>query len=340
MLAAVLDRPGPVDSGPLDVREMPRPVPLSGEVLIRVAACGICRTDVHVVEGELPQRRTPLIPGHQVIGIVEQADSAGTVQPGDRVGVAWLRSTCGHCEYCTGGNENLCDSAAFNGWTADGGFAQFMTAPAEFVYPIPDAYSDVQAAPLLCAGIIGFRSLRLTGISERPRGWRTARLGIYGFGAAGHVALQIANGRGASVYVCTRDRERHQALARELGACWVGDATESPPERLNAAIIFAPAGELVPHALASLAKGGVLVLGGIHMSPIPSIPYASMYGERVIRTVTNNTRKDGGEFMLEAAALPVRTRVEVFPLLAVNNALRLLKHDAIKGAAVLQIEEE
>jgi propanol-preferring alcohol dehydrogenase len=316
------------------------PEPGRGEVLIRVTACGICRTDLHVVEGDLAVRRSPLVPGHQVVGVVERlgpgAEGTGL---GDRVGIAWLRRTCGTCPFCRGGRENLCDRAEFNGWTADGGFAECIAAPADFMYAIPAGFDDIQAAPLLCAGIIGYRSLRLTGLgTDRGGGWKGARLGLYGFGAAGHVVIQLARARGAEVYVCTRDRERHQALASELGATWVGDAAQAPPVKLDASIIFAPAGELVPAALAALGKGGVLVLGGIHMSDLPRLPYTAIYGERVIRSVTNNTREDGCEFLAEAAAIPVRTRVEVFDgLERVNEALRALKHDAIKGAGVVKI---
>jgi propanol-preferring alcohol dehydrogenase len=300
----------------------------------------VCRTDLHVAEGELPQRRSPLIPGHQVVGeAVELGGGVRGVAVGDRVGVAWLRSTCGRCRFCTSGRENLCDRAEFNGWTADGGFAEYIAAPAEFVYPIPAGFGDTDAAPLLCAGIIGFRSLRLTGLGARPGGWKGARLGLYGFGAAGHVVIQLARGRGAEVYVCTRDRERHRALAAELGAAWVGGSADAPPVPLDASIIFAPAGELVPPALAALDKGGVLVLGGIHMSDLPSMPYRLLYGERVVRSVANNTREDGREFLAEAAALPVRTSVRVFPLEDVNEALRALKHDAIRGAAVIRVVE-
>jgi propanol-preferring alcohol dehydrogenase len=291
-----------------------------------------------VVEGELASRRSRVIPGHQVVGVVEAlGPGVNDLWAGQRVGAAWLRSTCGVCRHCAGGRENLCDRAEFNGWTHDGGFAEYLVAPAAFLYPIPDAFDDPQAAPLLCAGIIGFRALRLTGLETRHGGWRGARLGIYGFGAAGHVAIQLARARGAGVYVCTRDRERHQALATELGAAWVGGAVGTPPSPLDASIIFAPAGELVPAALAALDKGGVLVLGGIHMSDIPSLPYRAIYGERVIRSVTNNTRADGREFLLEAAGVPVRTRVEVFPLADANAALRALKHDAVRGAAVLSV---
>ncbi len=339
MQAALLDRCAPIDSAPLVVKSVPVPEPGSNEVLIRVSACGICRTDLHVVEGDLPVRRIPLIPGHQVVGVVERMGSeVRSVNIGDRVGVAWLRHTCGSCSFCAGGRENLCDRAEFNGYTADGGFAEYIAAPVDFVYSIPAGFDDIQAAPLLCAGIIGYRSLRLTGLGEHSGGWKGARLGLYGFGAAGHVVIQLARARGAQVYVCTRDRERHQALASELGAVWVGDAAAAPPVKLDASIIFAPAGELVPPALAALDKGSVLVLGGIHMSDLPQLPYSAIYGERVVRSVTNNAREDGREFLAEAAKIPVRTRVEVFDgLERVNDALRALKHDAIKGAGVVRI---
>jgi propanol-preferring alcohol dehydrogenase len=339
MRAAVLRGCAPIDSAPLTVESVPVPEPGPSEVLIRVLACGICRTDLHIVEGDLPVRRSPVIPGHQVVGVVERLGTeVRSFRHGDRVGVAWLRRTCGVCRFCSGGRENLCDRAEFNGWTADGGFAEYIGAPAAFVYPIPTGFDDIQAAPLLCAGIIGYRSLRLTGLAERTGGWKGARIGLYGFGAAGHVVIQVARARGAEVYVCTRDRERHQALAAELGAAWVGAATQTPPVRLDASIIFAPAGELVPPALAALDKGGVLVLGGIHMSDLPRLAYKDIYGERVIRSVTNNTREDGCGFLAEAATIPVRTHVEVYSGLELaNEALRALKHDAIKGAGVIRI---
>ena len=339
MLAALLDRAGPVAAHPLRLTRVATPSPGTGEVLIRVTACGVCRTDLHVVEGELACRKSPVIPGHQVVGNVERLGTGvDAVAVGDRVGVAWLHRTCGGCLYCTSGRENLCERADFTGWSVDGGFAEYTIAPAAFVYRIPDDFSDLQAAPLLCAGIIGFRALRLTGLDARPGGWRGAKLGLYGFGAAGHVAIQLARGRGAEVYVCTRDRERHQALANELGAAWVGNASDQPPARLDAAVIFAPAGDLVPPALKALDKGGVLVLGGIHMSDIPPLPYRLLYDERVVRSVANNTRNDGRDFLAEAARLPIRTRTEVFPLMLANEALLALKNDAIKGAAVLMID--
>jgi propanol-preferring alcohol dehydrogenase len=253
------------------------------------------------------------------------------------VGIAWLHRTCGACPYCSRGAENLCDRPDFTGWTVDGGFAEYVVAPAEFVYPVPDGFSDIQAAPLMCAGIIGYRALRLTGLS--PKDWSGARLGIYGFGAAGHVCIQLARARGADVYVCTRDRERHQALASELGAAWIGDAKARPPVQLDTSIIFAPAGDLVPPALEALRKGGTLVLGGIHMSPFPELEYRLVYGERTIRSVMNNTRADGREFLAEAAAIPVQTHVHTFGLEQANEALIALKNDAFRGAGVLVLQD-
>jgi propanol-preferring alcohol dehydrogenase len=333
MQAWILDSPAPVSDRPLRRAEVPVPTPSVDELLLQVAACGICRTDLHVVEGELPVRRSPLIPGHQVVGRVISAGSKVKNFIGNRVGVAWLNRTCGVCEFCVAGKENLCEQAMFTGWTVDGGYSEYMVAPAAFSYRLPDNFDDIQAAPLLCAGIIGYRCLRLTGLEQRD--WRGARIGLYGFGAAGHVCIQLARARGAEVYVCTRDRERHQALARELGAVWVGDAFDEPPVKLHASIIFAPAGELVPVALRAIRKGGTVVLGGIHMSAIPSFDYALVYGERVVRSVANNTREDGQEFLAEAARIPVRTHVQAFSFEEANDALMALKNDSIRGAGVL-----
>lgn len=334
MKSWLLNNPGPVENCPLQLSETPIPNPADDELLLRVDACGICRTDLHVVEGELAVRRRPLIPGHQIVGRVTALGSlVDSFKVGDRVGVAWLNRTCGKCNYCVTGRENLCDQAQFTGWSVNGGYAEYVAAPASFTYQIPNDFPDAQAAPLLCAGIIGYRCLRLTRLNSND--WRGARLGIYGFGAAGHIAIQLARSRGAEVYVCTRDRERHQALAHELGATWVGDASVTPPVKLDAAIIFAPAGELVPIALSAVDKGGTVVLGGIHMSPIPSFQYSLIYGERIIRSVANNTRIDGQEFLLEAAHIPVRTHVQTFPFEELNDALIALKRDAIRGAGVL-----
>lgn len=338
MKAWVLDKPAPVESRPLTLTEVAIPRPADDEVLVKVHACGICRTDLHVVEGELPVRKSGVIPGHQVVGTIDAMGAeVNDFKLGDRVGVAWLNRTCGVCEFCRAGKENLCDRAMFTGWTVDGGYAEFAVAPASFTYHLPDGFDDVQAAPLLCAGIIGYRCLRLTGIEKSE--WSGVRLGLYGFGAAGHVCIQVARARGAEVYVCTRDRERHQALASELGATWVGDATADPPVMLDASIIFAPAGELIPPALRAIKKGGTLVLGGIHMSPIPSFDYSLIYGERMIGSVTNNTRVDGKEFLVEAARIPVRTHTQLFDFAQANEALAALKHDAIRGAAVLRTTE-
>jgi alcohol dehydrogenase, propanol-preferring len=338
MRACLLDRPAQVESRPLRLAEIPQPQPRADEVLIRVRACGVCRTDLHVVEGDLPSRLSPVIPGHQAVGeVLRVGDGVESLRPGDRVGVAWLHRACGACRFCAASRENLCDRPEFTGWTVNGGFAELLVAPAAFTYAVPRGFEDAEAAPLLCAGIIGYRALRLTGLAERPGGWPGARLGLYGFGAAGHVAIQLARARGAEVFVCTRDRERHQSLATELGAAWVGGASDAPPRKLDAAVIFAPAGELVPAALAALDKGGVLVLGGIHMTPIPPLEYSLLYGERVVRSVANNTREDGREFLAEAARAGIRTRVERFPLEAANDALIALKRDAIRGAAVLTV---
>jgi alcohol dehydrogenase, propanol-preferring len=257
---------------------------------------------------------------------------------GQRAGIAWLQRTCGVCRFCISGRENLCELAVFSGWTVDGGYAEYMVAPAAYAYHLPEGFSDMDAAPLLCAGIIGYRSLRLTGLREGD--WAGARLGLYGFGAAGHVVLQLALARGAEVYVCTRDREHHQTLAAELGATWVGGDAEAPPVLLDASVIFAPAGELVLVALKALDKGGALVLGGIHMSAIPPIDYDLIYGERLVRSVANNTREDGRKFLAEAARIPIRTHVKTFPLEDVNDALLELKNGAIRGAAVLVLSSE
>jgi alcohol dehydrogenase, propanol-preferring len=337
MKAWTLNKPGPVESRPLVLAEMPLPTAAEDEVLVQVHACGICRTDLHVVEGELPVRRANVIPGHQIVGrIAALGSSVKDFTLGDRVGIAWLNRTCGSCRFCRAGRENLCDQARFTGWTVDGGYAEYTLAPAAFTYRLPDGFDDIQAAPLLCAGIIGYRCLRLAGIEENQ--WEGARLGLYGFGAAGHVCIQVARSRGAEVYVCTRDRDRHQVLAHELGAAWVGDADAAPPVTLDAAIIFAPAGELVPLALKAISKGGTLVLGGIHMSPIPSFDYSLIYGERVIRSVANNTRDDGKKFLAEAARIPVRTHTQTFSFGQANDALIALKKDAIRGAGVLVMD--
>ena len=331
MKACLVRTPAPVENNPLEFAEAPAPAPQGDEVLIRVSVCGVCRTDLHVVEGELPPRKSPVVPGHQVVGTIERAGPLAKRLPiGARVGVPWLHRTCGVCEFCRSGRENLCEAALFTGYVVDGGYAEYIVAPEAFVYPIPEGFGDLEAAPLLCAGIIGFRCLRVSGIQAG------GTLGLYGFGAAAHVAIQVARSWGVDVFALTRDA-RHQQLARELGAAWAGPATEEPPGKLDAAIIFAPAGELVPAALKVVKKGGTLVLGGIHMSPIPSFEYSLIYHERAIRSVANNTREDGQDFLRLAAEIPIRTQVQVFPLREATAALKALKHDAIRGAAVLQV---
>lgn len=330
MKACLLHSPAPIESSPLCLVDIPVPEPAANQVLVRVSVCGVCRTDLHVVEGELPPRKSPVVPGHQIVGVVEKCGAeARGFREGDRVGVAWLQSTCGVCEFCRSGRENLCERAGFTGYTADGGYAQYLAAPAQFLYPLPLGFSDEQAAPLLCAGIIGFRCLR---IAQVKRGQKIA---FYGFGAAAHVAIQVARHWGAEVYACTREA-KHRQLALELGAAWAGEAAEPPPAPLDSAIIFAPAGELVPAALKALKKGGSVILGGIHMSAIPPLDYELLYHERVIRSVANNTREDGVQFLKVAAEIPVRTQVNLFPLSEANRALNALKHDGFRGAAVLQ----
>ena len=333
MKACVLRAPAAIETNPLEFTEVARPQPKSGEVLVRVRACGVCRTDLHVIEGELPARKSPVIPGHQVVGVIEKrVEGAQRFAVGSRVGIAWLHRTDGTCEYCRSGAENLCDNPMFTGYSVDGGYAEYTVAPEDFVYAIPEGFPDEQAAPLLCAGIIGFRSLRLSGIKAG------GRLGFYGFGAAAHVAIQVARHWGAEVFASTRDA-RHQKLAMELGAAWAGGTFDEPPKKLDAAIVFAPAGEIVPAALKALKKGGALILGGIHMSPIPSFSYDLLYQERMVRSVANNTRKDGEDFLRVAAEIPIRTRVQMFRLDEANGALNALKNDAIPGAAVLRIGE-
>jgi propanol-preferring alcohol dehydrogenase len=330
MKACVLPHAARIETNPLIFEDVATPQPAKGEVLVRVNYCGVCRTDLHVVEGELPSRKSPVIPGHQVVGHVEKlGEGVHRIRTGTRVGIAWLHHTDQSCEYCRKGMENLCDHPEFTGYTVDGGYAEYAVALEDFVYEIPAGFGDEQAAPLLCAGIIGFRCLRISGIQKG------GRLAFYGFGAAAHVAIQVARHWGAEVYACTRGK-KHQQLALELGAVWAGEASDEPPAKLDAAIIFAPAGELVPPALKALKKAGVLVLGGIHMSPIPEFSYDLLWEERVIRSVANNTRRDGGDFLRLAAEIPIRTQVNLFPLREANRALNNLKADRINGAAVLE----
>jgi len=331
MKACFLSTPAAVESNPLQYGEFAKPEPAAGEVLVRVQVCGVCRTDLHVIEGELPARRSPLIPGHQAVGrIVERGAGAARFSVGTRVGIAWLHKTDGTCEYCQRGEENLCDAPQFTGYTVDGGYAEYTVAPEDFVYAIPEQFADDQVAPLMCAGIIGYRCLRVSAIAAGEK------LGFYGFGAAAHIAIQVARHWGVEVYASTRN-ERHQKLAIDLGADWAGGTCEAPPKELDAAIVFAPAGEIVPAALKALRKGGRLILGGIHMSEIPSFSYDLLYEERMIRSVANNTRRDGEEFLRVAAEIPIQTRVRMFALAEANLALNTLKNDAIAGAAVLRV---
>jgi alcohol dehydrogenase, propanol-preferring len=305
---------------------LPDPEPGPGDVLLEVAACGICRTDLHVVDGELTRPKLPLVPGHQIVGRL--AADGERFAAGDRVGVPWLGWTCGECRYCRSGRENLCDRARFTGYDRDGGFAGLAVADERFCFPLPDGYPDLQAAPLLCAGLIGYRTLRLAGEAER--------VGLYGFGAAAHIVCQVARHQGRRVFAFTRaDDADSQAFALELGAEWAGDALGPPPEELDAALIFAPAGELVPVALKAVAKGGTVVCGGIHMSDIPSFPYELLWGERTVRSVANLTRADGEEFLELAPRVPVQTQVETHPLEEANEALERLRGGRIRGAAVL-----
>ncbi|TKB78016.1 MAG: zinc-binding alcohol dehydrogenase family protein [Nitrospira sp.] len=332
MRAMVLDRQGPVESSPLQLRDLPAPTPGPGDVLVKVHVCGICRTDLHVIEGELPEATLPLIPGHQTVGMVERLGSGvRSLKEGDRVGIAWLRQTCGACEFCRSGRENLCRQAQFSGYHVNGGYADYAVVPESFAYPLPATFTDQEAAPLLCAGIIGYRALRLSAIQPGQR------LGLYGFGASAHIAIQIARAWGCEVYVSSL-REAHRRLARELGAVWVGGSMDSPPEPLHSAILFAPAGELVPPALRALQRGGTLALAGIHLSAIPPLNYdQDLFGERVLRSVTANTRQDGLDLLREAAAIPIRPHTQAYPLEEANRALHELKKGTIAGAGVLRV---
>jgi propanol-preferring alcohol dehydrogenase len=328
MRAMVLDSPGK----PLRAADMPVPEPGPEEVLLRVHACAVCRTDLHVVDGELPDPKLSLIPGHQIVATVEKTgERVDNFAVGDRVGVPWLGHTDGTCRYCLTARENLCDAARFTGYQIDGGYAEYAAADHRFCFPIPAGYPDLRAAPLLCAGLIGYRSLRVTGDAER--------LGLYGFGDSAHIIIQVALHQGRKVFAFTRDGdEERQGFARELGAAWAGGSSEPPPEELDAAIIFAPVGALVPVALRAVAKGGVVVCAGIHMSDIPSFPYEILWGERVLRSVANLTRRDGEEFLALAPNVPVRTEVMPFPLEEANEALGALRGGRIRGAAVLVVD--
>ena len=330
MRAMSLAGPAPVESAPLRCEFRAAPSPGPDEVLVRVIACGVCRTDLHIVEGDLPLVRSPVVPGHQVVGRVEAMGSqARRFRAGDRVGIAWLRRTCGTCEACRRGRENLCERSEFTGYHADGGFTDYAVVPESFAYTLPPVFGDAEAAPLLCAGIIGYRALKR---SDVPPG---GRLGIYGFGASAHVTLQVARARGCEVFVCTREAS-HRALARELGATWVGDIGDTMPAKADGTILFAPVGDLVPVALRNLARGGTLALAGIYMTPVPSLDYErDLFYERNLRSVTANTRADGEELLAEAARIPIRPATTTFPLEDANQALALLKRGGFAGAGVL-----
>ncbi len=325
MRAMVLKAPGqPLE---LENQDIPRPMP--GQLLLKVRACAVCRTDLHVTDGDLPFCRDRIVPGHEIIAeIAELGEGVTGYAVGQRVGVGWLGFTCGECEFCKRGDENLCDFAKFTGYQLDGGFADFAVADARFCFPMPEGYTDAEAAPLLCAGLIGYRSLKMAGPGKA--------LGIYGFGAAGHIVAQVALYEGRSVYAFTRPGDKAaQDFARSLGCCWAGGSDERPDAALDAAIIFAPIGDLVPAALKAVKKGGIVVCGGIHMSDIPSFPYSILWGERVVRSVANLTRRDALEFLALAPKVPVKTTVELFPLRQANDALSRLRRGQLTGAAVL-----
>jgi propanol-preferring alcohol dehydrogenase len=332
MKAWVVRRPGPIDGGPLALVERPVPEPAGREIRVRVATCGVCRTDLHLAEGDLPPHGPDVVPGHEVVGTVDAAGAGSTTFAiGERVGIAWLRGTCGACRFCRRGDENLCLDPRFTGWDADGGYAEFAVVDERYAYRIPPAFDDDRAAPLLCAGIIGYRALRRAAL---PAG---GRLGIYGFGGSAHLAAQVALAEGATVYVMTRSPQARQ-LAMELGAAWAGDTYDAPPEPLDSAIVFAPAGEIVPAALAALDRGGTVAVAGIHLSDIPPLRYADhLFQERQLRSVTANSREDGEAFLAVAARIGIRVETVAYPLSEAAIALADLAHDRFSGAAVLHV---
>jgi len=332
MKAMQLRRPKPVDKAPLELVDLPRPSPGKGEVRIRVSACGVCHTDLHTVEGDLHLPRLPIVPGHEVIGTIDSlGPDTHRFSRNDRVGVAWLHSSDQSCRFCRRGLENLCEAPSFTGLDVDGGYQEYMIAREDFIYPIPEVFTDENAAPLMCAGVIGYRSFRLSEI--KPGG----RLGLFGFGASAHLVIQIARALGCEVYVFTRSEE-HRRLARELGSVWEGSAKDDPPHRLDSAITFAPAGWIVREALRVLDKNGTLAINAIHMSPVPEMSYELIYHEKKMKSVANVTRQDAEEFLKIAGAIPIRTEVEVFPLERANEVLLMLKRSEINGAAVLRPE--
>ena len=332
MRAMLLRRQAAIAASPLEAGEVPAPDPEPGEIRVRVSACATCRTDLHVIEGDLAPRRMPIIPGHQIVGTVEALGAgAGRFRSGERVGISWLRSACGACRFCNAGKENLCEESTYTGWTHDGGYAERCCVPEAFAYAIPAGFDDAEAAPLLCAGIIGYRALRR---SQVPRG---GRLALYGFGSSAHITLQVARHWGCAVYVSTRNAA-HRRFALELGAEWAGGPSEKLPVKADAAIIFAPAGELVPGALADLDKGGTVALAGIHMSALPAMAYEPhFFWEKTLQSVTANTREDGEQLLREAAAIPIRPRVTRYPLADANRALQALAADQVEGTAVLVV---
>ncbi|MEK7372757.1 MAG: zinc-dependent alcohol dehydrogenase family protein [candidate division NC10 bacterium] len=323
----------PAATSPLALCDLPPPEPGPGEVRARIRACATCRTDLHIIEGDLPPRRMPVVPGHQAVGVVDAVGmGASRLALGERVGIAWLRSTCGACRFCASGRENLCEDSTYTGWTHDGGYAEYAIVPEAFAYRLPAGFDDAEAAPLLCAGIIGYRALRR---SQVPRG---GRLAMYGFGSSAHVAIQLARHWGCAVYVVTRDAA-HRRLALHLGAAWAGGPGEALPEKVDAAIVFAPAGEIVPEALASLDKGGTVALAGIHMTDLPPLQYdRHLFWEKTLQSVTANTREDGEALLAEAAAIPIRPRVMRYGLTDANRALQDLTEDRVEGTAVLMLE--
>ncbi len=333
MRALVLTQPAPIAAAPLRLADRPVPEPGAGELLVAVEACGVCRTDLHVVEGDLPPQRAAVVPGHEVVGrVMRLGPGAAGFAPGDRVGIAWLNASCGTCRFCRLGRENLCVAPRFTGYAVDGGYAEYALVPAPFAYRLPESLSARELAPLLCAGIIGYRAYR------RSRVRKGGRLGLYGFGASAHIVLQLARHARCATFVATRGT-RHQALARRMGADWVGGAYEDPPEKLDAAILFAPAGDLVPTALAALDRGGTLAVAGIHLSAIPTLDYAAhLFEERALVSVTANTRDDGRALLALASEIPIHCETEELPLEQANEALRRLRHDEIEGAAVLRID--
>ncbi len=331
MNAMLLRRARPIGENPLEFAEVPTPTPRANEIRIAVRVCGVCHTDLHTVEGEIALPKLPVIPGHQIVGMVDQTGRDVTrFRVGDRVGVPWLNWTCGVCDFCKRGQENLCENARFTGQHVDGGYAEYTIVDEKFAYKIPDVFADAQAAPLLCGGVIGYRALRL---SDLQRG---ERIGLFGFGASAHITLQIARHWGCEVYVFTRGEE-HRRLARELGAAWTGGAEETPPKLIDRAIVFAPVGALVLDALRVMRKGGTVAHAGIYSTPIPQIDYNLLYHERTIRSVANSTRQDAEELLKVAAEIPVRTEVEMFPLREANRVLQMLKASQIRGAAVLDV---